>query len=298
VTTAPPSIASPLARARNFLGRHTRGLTIANIFAQGGIIVTGGAVRLTGSGLGCSTWPQCEPGHFTPEAFDASNIHPYVEFAMWNSRRELRWWGLVPLLGVVGQAVLGGIVVLAKLNPVLVSPHLLLSMGLVWQAVWLALRFRDAPRRDSNVCIKKMLRTSTVLLCGLLVLGTLTTGAGPHSGDAAATERLGLDPTKIAQAHAGVVWLFIAVLAYLVWRVRNDRSEGSGIDGKADEVRKAWMVLVGVTLAQGAIGYIQFFTGLPEVIVGMHLAGAATLTAAHSAAYYLLKRDRRKVMAR
>ena len=317
MTTAAPAVSvRRLARARNFLGRHTRGLTIANIFAQGGIIVTGGAVRLTGSGLGCSTWPQCEPGHFTPEAFDASNIHPYVEFgnrtltgvlavvtvalaiAMWNSRRELRWWGLVPLLGVVGQAVLGGIVVLAKLNPVLVSPHLLLSMGLVWQAVWLALRFRDAPRRDSNVCIKKMLRTSTVLLCGLLVLGTLTTGAGPHSGDAAATERLGLDPTKIAQAHAGVVWLFIAVLAYLVWRVRNDRSEGSGIDGKADEVRKAWMVLVGVTLAQGAIGYIQFFTGLPEVIVGMHLAGAATLTAAHSAAYYLLKRDRRKVMAR
>ena len=311
MTTAPPSIASPLARARNFLGRHTRGLTIANIFAQGGIIVTGGAVRLTGSGLGCSTWPQCEPGHFTPEAFDASNIHPYVEFgnrtltgvlavvtvalaiAMWNSRRELRWWGLVPLLGVVGQAVLGGIVVLAKLNPVLVSPHLLLSMGLVWQSVWLALKFRDAPRRSSKICIKKMLRTSTVLLAGLLVMGTLTTGAGPHSGDAAATQRLGLDPTKVAQAHAGIVFVFIAVLAYLIWKVRGDRSEGD-----RDEVRKAWMVLAAVTLAQGAIGYVQFFTGLPEVIVGMHLAGAATLTAAHSAAYYLLKRDRRKVMAR
>lgn len=300
-----------LARFRNFLGRHTRGLTIANIFAQGGIIVTGGAVRLTGSGLGCSTWPQCEPGHFTPEAFDASNIHPYVEFgnrtltgvltvvtvalaiAMWNSRRELRWWGLLPLLGVVGQAILGGITVLTKLNPVLVAPHLLLSMGLVWQAVWLALKFRDAPRRDSKVCIKKTLRTSVVLLGGLLVMGTLTTGAGPHSGDAAATQRLGLDPTKVAQAHAGVVWVFIAVLAYLIWKVRNDRSEGH-----RDEVRKAWMVLAAVTLAQAAIGYVQFFTGLPEVIVGMHLAGAATLTAAHSAAYYLLKRDRRKVMAR
>jgi cytochrome c oxidase assembly protein subunit 15 len=193
---------------------------------------------------------------------------------------------------VVGQAILGGIVVLAKLNPVLVSPHLLLSMGLVWQAVWLALKFRDAPRRDSKVCIKKMLRTSLVLLGGLLVMGTLTTGAGPHSGDAAATQRLGLDPTKVAQAHAGVVWVFIAVLAYLIWKVRGDRSEGDH-----DEVRKAWMVLAAVTLAQGAIGYVQFFTGLPEVIVGMHLAGAATLTAAHSAAYYLLRRDRRKVKA-
>jgi len=310
-TAAPATTVRRLARFRNFLGRHTRGLTIANIFAQGGIIVTGGAVRLTGSGLGCSTWPQCEPGHFTPEAFDASNIHPYVEFgnrtltgvltvvtvalaiAMWNSRRELRWWGLLPLLGVVGQAILGGITVLTELNPVLVAPHLLLSMGLVWQAVWLALKFRDAPRRDSKVCIKTMLRTSVVLLGGLLVMGTLTTGAGPHSGDAAATQRLGLDPTKIAQAHAGVVWVFIAVLAYLIWKVRNDRSEGH-----RDEVRKAWMVLAAVTLAQAAIGYVQFFTGLPEVIVGMHLAGAATLTAAHSAAYYLLKRDRRKVMAR
>ncbi len=300
----------PLAHFRNFLSRHTRALTIANIFAQGGIIVTGGAVRLTGSGLGCSTWPQCEPGQFTPEAFNESSIHPYIEFgnrtitfllmivtialaiAIWNSRRELRWWGLVPLLGVVGQAILGGITVLTKLNPVLVAPHLLLSMALVWQAVWLALRYRDAPRRE-GACIKKPLRTSVVLLGGLLILGTLTTGAGPHSGDADATQRLGLDPTEIAKAHAGVVWLFVAVLAYLIWKVRNDRSEGS-----RDEVRKAWIVLAAVTLAQAAIGYVQFFTGLPELIVGAHLAGAAALTAAHAAAYYLLKRDRRKVMAR
>ena len=310
-TAVPAGIRALPRRTANFVGRHTRALTIANIFAQGGIIVTGGAVRLTGSGLGCSTWPQCEPGQFTPQAFDASNIHPYVEFgnrtltgvlmvvtialaiAIWNTRRNLRWWGLVPLLGVVGQAILGGITVLTKLNPVLVAPHLLLSMALVWQAVWLALKFRDAPRRDSRICIKKALRTSTVLLGGLLVAGTLTTGAGPHSGDAAATQRLGLDPTEIAKAHAGVVWLFVAVLAYLIWKVRKDRSEGS-----RDEVRKAWIVLAAVTLAQAAIGYVQFFTGLPELIVGAHLAGAATLTAAHAAAYYLLKRDRLKVMAR
>jgi cytochrome c oxidase assembly protein subunit 15 len=101
---------------------------------------------------------------------------------------------------------------------------------------------------------------------------------------------LGLDPTEIAKAHAAVVWAYLAVLAYLIWKVRSDRSEGS-----RDEVRKAWVALVAVTLAQAAIGYVQFFTGLPEIIVGMHLAGAATLTAAHSAAYYLLKRDRSKV---
>lgn len=307
MTTATPApTTGPFRRFRTFLGRHTRALTIANVFAQGGIIVTGGAVRLTGSGLGCSTWPQCEPGEFTPTAFHESTIHPYIEFgnrtitglllviaialaiAIWNSRRDLRWWGLVPLLGVVGQAIIGGITVLTHLNPVVVAPHLLLSMALVWQAVWLALKYREAPRREGK-CIKKTLRTSAVLLGGLLVLGTLTTGAGPHSGDADATERLGLDPTEIAKAHAAVVWFFVAVLAYLIWKVRNDRSAGS-----RDEVRKAWIVLASVTLAQAAIGYVQFFTGLPELIVGAHLAGAAALTAAHSAAYYLL-RGKKKV---
>jgi len=310
VTTSAPTTRTdaPLKRLSDFLGRHARALTVANIFTQGGIIVTGGAVRLTGSGLGCSTWPQCEPGTFTPQPHSALGIHPYIEFgnrlltfvllivaiglavAVWNTRRELRWWGLVPLLGVVGQAVVGGITVLAKLNPVVVAPHLLLSMGLVWQAVWLALKYRDAPRRDSRVCIKTTLRINTVLLVGLLILGTVTTGAGPHSGDADATQRLGIDPELAARAHALIVWAFVATLAYLVWRVRRDRSEGD-----RDEVRKAWMVLVGITLAQAAIGYVQYFTGLPEVIVGAHLAGAAALTAAHSAAYYLLKRDRTKV---
>ncbi len=299
-----------LRRIRTFLGRHARGLTVANIFTQGGIIVTGGAVRLTGSGLGCSTWPQCEPGTFTPELRSAVGIHPFIEFgnrmltfvllivaigvavAVWNTRRDLRWWGLVPLLGVVGQAVLGGITVLAQLNPVVVAPHLLLSLGLVWQAVWLALKYRDAPRRNGSTCIKAALRVNTVLLVGLLILGTVTTGAGPHSGDPDATDRLGIDPALAARAHALIVWAFIAVLVYLVWRVRGDRSYGD-----RDEVRKAWMVLVGVTLAQGAIGYIQYFTGLPELVVGAHLAGAAVLTAAHSAAYYLLKRDRSRIHA-
>lgn len=298
------TIPAAWGRLARFLGRHARGLTLANIVAQGGIIVTGGAVRLTGSGLGCSTWPQCEPGKFAPIDVPENGLHPYIEFgnrtltgvllvvavalaiAIWNTRPELRWWGLFPLLGVVGQAVLGGITVLTDLNPVVVAPHLLLSTALVWQAVWLALVYRDAPRRQGG-CIRPWLRASSLLLVVLLVLGTLTTGAGPHSGDAAATNRLGLDPALVARAHALTVWAFIAILAIIMWRVRNNRSEG-----ERDEVRKAWMVLAGVTLAQGAVGYIQYFTGLPEIIVGVHLAGAAILTAAHSAASYLLRRRR------
>ncbi len=302
--SAPSGLQTQWRRFASFLGRHTRGLTIANIFTQGGIIVTGGAVRLTGSGLGCSTWPQCEPGEFTPQFHDATSLHPFIEFGnrtltfvllvvavalaigVWNTRRDLRWWGILPLAGVFGQAILGGVTVLTGLNPVAVAPHFLLSAGLVWQAVWLALAYRNAPRRDGR-CIKKPMLVSTFLLVVLLFLGTLTTGAGPHSGDADATERLGLDPALIARAHAMSVWAFIIVLAYIVYRVRRDRSAG-----ERDEVRKAWMVLVIVTLLQGAIGYVQYFTGLPEIIVGMHLAGAAILTAAHSAAHYLLRRQK------
>ena len=294
---------------RSFLERHARALTLANIAAQGMLIVTGGAVRLTESGLGCSQWPSCEPGTFTPRLHNETSLHPFIEFgnrtltgvlaivalgvaiALWRTRPDLKWWGLFPGIGVVLQAVIGGVTVLSGLNPVAVAPHFILSAVLVWQGVWLALRFRNAPRR-SGKCIKKPLLVSTFLLIVLTVLGTLTTGAGPHSGDADATDRLGLDPALIARAHAMTVWAFIATLVFIVYRVRNDRS-----DGPRDEVRRAWMVLVIVTLLQGAIGYIQYFTGLPEVVVGLHLFGAATLTAAHAAAHYLLRRDRSTVAA-
>lgn len=309
-TDASPATHTSLwTRFADFIGRHGRFFTVANIFAQGGLIVTGGAVRLTASGLGCSTWPLCEPGEFTPQFREATSLHPFIEFgnrtltgvllvialgvaiSLWRTRPDLKWWGLFPLAGVAIQAVVGGITVLTGLNPVAVAPHFLLSALLVWQGVWLALRYRDAPRRDGR-CIKKALRISTFLLIVLTVLGTLTTGAGPHSGDADATDRLGLDPAAIARIHALTVWAFILVLAYIVFRVRKDRSVGP-----RDEVRKAWVVLVAVTLLQGAIGYVQYFTGLPELIVGAHLAGAAIFIAAHSAAHYLLRRDRSTVSA-
>ncbi|MDN4473076.1 COX15/CtaA family protein [Demequina zhanjiangensis] len=303
---SPSAAARPLPlrivrRGADFLGRHARGLTLANIAAQAGIIVTGGAVRLTGSGLGCSTWPQCEPGEFTPQFHGEAGIHGFIEFGnrtltgvllvvalllaigVWNSRPDLKWWGLVPGIGVIGQAVVGGITVLVELHPLVVGPHLLLSMLLVWQAVWLALTYRRAPRRDgAPLAATRWL--SVVLLVGVLFGGVLTTGAGPHSGDADATERLALDPALIARAHAMIVWAFVALLAFLVFRLRQDRSIGA-----KDEVRKAWIVLVAITFAQAAIGYIQYFTGLPEVIVGMHLLGAAALTAAHAAFFYLTK---------
>ncbi len=295
---------SAAAAVGDLLGRHARGLTLANIAAQGGIIVTGGAVRLTGSGLGCSTWPQCEPGQFTPTAFGESSFHPYVEFgnrlltlvllvvavtmaiAVWRTRRDLRWWGLVPLLGVLAQAVVGGITVLVELNPLLVAPHMLLSLGLVWYSVRFALRYRGARGRiGRSLAVERWV--SAGLLVVLLVLGALTTGAGPHSGDADATARLALDPVLVAKAHAMTVWAFVVLLGWIGWKVRRDRSAGD-----RDEARRSWWVLLAVTLAQGLVGYVQYFSGLPIVLVGAHLLGAATLTAAHSAMFRLTRVER------
>ena len=288
----------------DLLGRFGRPLTLANVFLQGAIIVTGGAVRLTGSGLGCSTWPQCEPGSFVPQVVPETEYHVYIEFgnrmvtflllavaaavaiAVRRTRPELRWWAYAPLVGVLAQAVLGGVTVLTGLNPVAVVPHLVISTTLVWLAVQLSLRYRDAPRRE-GAAMKGLLLLLTALTFAVVVLGALTTGAGPHSGDADATERLALDPALIARVHSAAVWTFILVLALTIWRVRKDRS-----DGPRDEVRKAWLVLLAVTLAQGAIGYTQYFTGLPVVLVGLHLAGAATLVAAQSAVFFLLGRGR------
>ncbi|MDN4476984.1 COX15/CtaA family protein [Demequina sp. SYSU T00192] len=300
-TTEQSITPSPAPTGRGY--RIARGLTLANIATQAGIIVTGGAVRLTGSGLGCSTWPQCEPGEFTPTLHEATSIHPYIEFgnrtltfvllvvavamavAVWRTRPALKWWGLVPALGVVGQAVLGGITVLVELHPLVVAPHMLLSLALVWYSVRFALRYRDA-RGRLGAPLTAERWASAGLLVVLLVVGALTTGAGPHSGDAGATERLALDPVTIAKAHAMSVWAFVALLAWIGWRIRRDRSAG-----ERDEARLSYWVLVGVTLAQGAIGYVQYFTGLPALIVGFHLFGAAVLTAAHAAFFRLTARD-------
>jgi len=282
-------------------GRTVRGLSIANIAAQIGIIVTGGAVRLTSSGLGCSSWPQCEPGEFTPTFQVAATIHPFIEFgnrvltgvllviavllavAVWRAFPRLKWWGIVPGIGVLAQAVLGGIVVIFDLDPVLVGLHMLISAALVWFSVYLALRVRDAPRRNGRP-LAGLRRIFGLLLIAVVVMGVLTTGAGPHSGDANANDRLSLDPALLARGHAATVWLFIAFLAVLIVSVRNDRSVG-----EHDEVRKAWIVLLAITLLQGAIGYTQYFTGLPELLVGLHMFGIGLLVAAHSAVNYLLR---------
>ncbi len=280
--------------------RWTHVALVANLVGQIGIVVTGGAVRLTGSGLGCSTWPQCEPGEFTPQFHDATSIHPFIEFGnrtlsgvlvaiglavallVWTDRgrsRGYRWLGLAPLGGVVVQAVVGGITVLVDLNPAVVASHLLISMALVAASALLLHRSREGDGPGRSVIAPERQRLASGLRAGLvvatvlvLVLGVVVTGSGPHSGDEEVGYRFALDPYVMARAHAGAVWLFLAVLVAQVLLLRRATS--------APAARRSAVVLLVVTLAQGAIGYVQLFTGLPVTLVNLHMLGAALLTAA------------------
>ena len=286
---AEPALRWPRAR------RWTRAVLIANLVAQIGIIVTGGAVRLTGSGLGCSTWPQCEPGQFTPVLHEATTWHPLIEFGnrtltgvvglvaiavallvvtdIRRSRRY-RWLGAVPLLGVVAQALIGGVTVLLHLDPAVVGVHMLVSLGLVAVSTLLLVRSREGdapPVRRVTPRVRAIGQALAGVAVVLLVLGVVVTGSGPHGGDEEVAYRFAVDPVAVAKAHAAAVWAFVALVVGLL--VALTRASGPA------RARRAAVVLLGVTLAQGLIGYVQYFTGLPVVLVGLHLLGAALLTA-------------------
>jgi heme a synthase len=174
---------------------------------------------------------------------------------------------------VLVQAVVGGLTVLFDLNPVLVSSHMLISMALVALSMWLLVRTREGDEKPV-VLVDRSVRVLDRVLWGLtvvvLVLGVVTTGAGPHSGDDKVGYRYAVDPYSVAKVHAASVWLFVVVLALILWRLRR-----TGVTGRPWRVG---LVLAGVTLAQGAIGYVQLYTGLPIALVNLHLVGAACLT--------------------
>jgi len=270
-------------------------VVVANVVCQIGLVVTGGAVRLTGSGLGCSTWPECEPGSFTPQFHRAMSINPLIEFGnrtltgvllvvallvallVATDRRRprsYRWLALAPLLLVMTQAVVGGMIVLLHLNPAFVAVHLLISMTLVALSTWLMFRYRegDAPSISLvDATTRRLVRALVVLTGVVLVLGVVVTGAGPHSGDDEVGYRFDVDPFVMAKVHAASVWAFLAVLAVVVVRLRRAGAEG--------RLWRSAVLLVVVTLAQGAIGYAQLYTGLPIGLVNLHMLGAALLTA-------------------
>jgi len=266
---------------------------LVNLILEIGIVVTGGLVRLTGSGLGCPTWPQCVPGSFIPVPHQEQGFHKLIEFgnrtltsvvgiaallvivAIWRwapNRRPLRRISVLPLLGVLLQAVLGGITVLTGLNPALVAAHFLASMVLVSLSAYLLYRVGEGD--DVPVAlVRPEIRSVAWVTAGLgavvLILGTVVTGSGPHSGDAA-TPRFGFDPRTISWLHADTVMLFAGLVVAVLLAVHLTASD--------PRPRKVWHAVLGVTVLQGLIGYAQYLTGLPEALVLVHMLGASLLT--------------------
>ncbi|MEU8132624.1 COX15/CtaA family protein [Streptodolium elevatio] len=272
-----PSAVSPLAR-RVFL---------ANLCAQIGIVITGGLVRLTGSGLGCDTWPRCNDDQWTPHG--ESDIYTFIEFGnrmlayvvgaiavaaivvAWRHRpvrKEIRYLAVFQLFAVVGQAIVGGITVLTDLHPAAVASHLLVSMFMIGSAVALYERsgegdgpVRPLVRRE----IRRFGAGAVGVLSALLVVGTIVTGSGPHAGDEEA-RRFDVDVDQMAWLHADLAFLLLGAAIALALALRVT-------DAPAAAQHRVWWLL-GVMVPQGLIGYTQYFNGLPEWQVSLHMFGA------------------------
>ncbi len=302
----------PDARSRLVPSARTvSGLLVANLIMQLAIIVTGGAVRLTDSGLGCSTWPQCEPGRMTPVFHGESTIHPYVEFgnrlvsvvvvvvaivaflAVWAHRRDrsrgMVWLAFTPVLLVLVQAGMGAITVIADLHPAVVGFHFLFSAILVWLSTWALVRWRrgDGPMRTLGTRpLPQLAVVLSALTAVIVVLGILVTGSGPHSGDEDVGYRFALDPLLVTRAHSGSVWLFVGVAVLYGAALRRQRRTLPELG----EARRAVTWVAAAVLVQGGIGYWQYFTGLPELLVGLHLLGSGLVIAAVTNAVLRLRR--------
>lgn len=261
---------------------------LASLLANTLLVVTGGAVRLTASGLGCPTWPRCTDEAFTPHG--AMSLHSSIEFgnrmltfvltavaigtfvAAWRSgRRELRTLALVMGLGIPAQAVIGGITVLTDLNPWLVSLHLLCSLVIIAVSVVFIRRIDRPGRAVATGAVPRLALLTYAVAWVVLYLGTVVTGSGPHAGDADA-RRNGLDPLQVSQLHADAVFLFLGLTLGLFYTLR--------ATGAGPWAHRAAHVLLGVIVLQGAVGFVQYFTHLPEVLVGLHMLGAALVAAA------------------
>ena len=254
------------------------------LFLQSALVLTGGAVRLTGSGLGCPTWPECTPGSYTPIPHQAEGqLHAWIEFGnrlltfalllsalaaviyvLKSGRKDLRSLAAGQVLGIVGQGVLGGITVLTDLHPLPVAGHLLLSMFLIAGATSLYSR-RHAPQvkvpaPTKTVSVISQLHLAVAFI--VLILGTLVTGSGPHAGDEKA-QRFGFDIRTVAILHADAVIFLVGITIALLVAA-----------SVAQSTKRAIYIFFVITLAQGAIGYTQYLTGIPEALVAAHLAGA------------------------
>jgi cytochrome c oxidase assembly protein subunit 15 len=276
-----------------------RRVALANVVTTVGIVITGGAVRLTGSGLGCPTWPRCTQGSYltTPQL----GVHGLIEngnrmltgvlaivaaagvlaaLAQRPRRPRVVRLAVLVLLGIPAQALLGGLTVLTELNPWLVAGHFLLSVAVIAVAFafWVATGEGDGTPQP---LVPASLRGLTGFLVGVavavLTVGTVVTGSGPHAGDER-VRRTGLDPGAVAQLHADLVFLLIGASVALWFALRAVAAPAP--------LRRAAAVLIGVELAQGAVGFIQYALHLPVLAVLLHLAGACAVWLATLAVWF------------
>ncbi|WP_298175621.1 COX15/CtaA family protein [Saccharomonospora sp.] len=292
-----------------------RALAIAAIVTQAGIGLTGSIVRVTGSGLGCPTWPQCFPGSMVPVKHpEYATLNQWIEYgnrlltvvvvfvaalcvlAAWRvyldhpSRKRLLRLAWIMPAGVVAQAVIGGITVLADLLWWTVALHFLPSTALVWTSVVLLRAFNEGdepPRPRVPRASRPVLWALVASLAGLIVAGTVVTGAGPHGGDPD-VERLDAPIETLTVIHAAFLYVFLAVLVVL------------GIQWYRARVEKTlWMYYAtvwGIALAQGLLGVVQYRLGIPELLVSLHVLGSMLIVAATSA-LWCATRDRGPVVS-
>ncbi len=267
------------------------------VIAQAGIAVTGSVVRVTGSGLGCDSWPQCHPGSFTPVAGAAPALHQAIEFgnrlltfvlvaltlALFlaviraGRRKAIVVLAFLNGLGVIVQAIIGGISVIVDLKWYAVALHFLPSMLLVWLAGMVYVKIQEPDDGHEVRTYAKPLRMlaagTGIALAGTLVTGTMVTGAGPHAGDADVLpeDRLQLPIIELSHVHAGFMYLYLGLAIGLVFGLIALNAEPA--------LRKLGWWLVGLIVAQAAVGMVQYWAGVPEALVPVHVAGSGALTA-------------------
>ena len=258
-------------------------LTLALLISQAALVVTGGAVRLTGSGLGCPTWPECTAGSYVPVKNQAEGtVHSWIEFTnrlltfvlvlvalatlvavLKAGRKDLRLLALGQFLGIFGQGVLGGITVLTHLNPISVASHFLLSIVLIAAATSLYSR-RKSPAEATSVAgtLNIYSRSHVFLTAAVVLLGTVVTGAGPHAGDINAP-RLHIKIQEAATFHGVAV---LALIAFTIIFYFNHLT--------SPLTKKRLQIFLVIALSQGLIGYVQYLQGVPQLLVATHLLGS------------------------
>lgn len=258
-------------------------LSLALLTSQAAIVVTGGAVRLTGSGLGCPTWPECTPGSYFPVENQVEGVfHSWIEFGnrlitfvlvlfalatliavVRSGRKDLRILSAGQFLGIFGQGVLGGITVLTNLNPLTVAAHFLLSIILIAGATSLhSRRKRAAVKTQVSAGLNRYSKFHILWAALVITLGTIVTAVGPHAGDRD-VPRLDLKIQEIARMHS--ISVYVLILFSIAYYMRKDMSALT---------KRRLRIFFGISLAQGILGYIQYFLGVPELLVALHILGS------------------------